>query len=55
MLTDFKISEEREVDGIVYQKVRFYEGAITTEDEHGFFFFGAIVRRITSCVWQSLP
>lgn len=31
--TDYKIVEEREVDGLVYQRVRFYEGAITTEDE----------------------
>ena len=30
---DYKIVEEREVDGLIYQKVRFYEGDITTEDE----------------------
>lgn len=33
MYTDYKIVEEREENGIIYQKVRFYEGAITTEDE----------------------
>lgn len=33
MLIDYKIVEEREVNGIIYQKVRFYEGDITTEDE----------------------
>lgn len=32
-MLDFKIVEEREIDGLVYQKVRFYEGDITTEDE----------------------
>ena len=33
-MIDFKITEEREVDGqIVYQKVRFYEGYVTTENE----------------------
>lgn len=31
---DYKIVEERENNGVVtYQKVRFYTGAITTEDE----------------------
>lgn len=31
---DYKIVEEHEVNGeIVYQRVRFYSGAITTEDE----------------------
>ena len=33
MLVDYKIVEEREINGIVYQKVQFYEGDITTEDE----------------------
>lgn len=33
MLTDYKIVEERELDGILYQKVRYYEGEITTENE----------------------
>lgn len=32
-MIDFKIVEEREIGGLIYQKVRFYEGAITTEDE----------------------
>jgi len=33
-MIDYKIVEEREIDGkLVYQKVRFYEGAITTENE----------------------
>ncbi len=31
---DYKIVEERENNGVVtYQKVRFYTGAVTTEDE----------------------
>ncbi len=31
---DYKIVEEREENGtVLYQKVRFYTGAITTEDE----------------------
>lgn len=34
MQMDYKIVEEREENGeIVYQRVRFYEGAVTTEDE----------------------
>lgn len=33
MIVDYKIVEEREENGIKYQKVRFYEGNITTEDE----------------------
>ena len=33
MLTDYKIVEEREENGVIYQKVRFYEGDVTTEDE----------------------
>jgi hypothetical protein len=32
-MIDYKLVIEREVDGLVYQKVRFYEGAVTTEDE----------------------
>lgn len=33
-MIDFKIVEEREdAEGVIYQKVRFYEGDITTEDE----------------------
>lgn len=36
MLVDYKIVSEIEIDGIVYQKVRFYEGEITTEDEFSF-------------------
>lgn len=35
-MIDFKIVEEREIDGLVYQKVRFYEGDITTENENRF-------------------
>ena len=33
MLTDYKVVEEREEDGVIYQRVRFYEGDVTTEDE----------------------
>ena len=34
MLNDYKISEERESNGVLtYQKVRFYEGSISTENE----------------------
>lgn len=33
MIVDYKIVEEREVDGLIYQRVRFYEGDITTENE----------------------
>lgn len=32
-MLDLKIVEEREEDGIIYQKVRIYEGEETTEDE----------------------
>lgn len=32
-MIDYKIVEERENNGIFYQKVRFYSGDITTEDE----------------------
>ncbi len=32
-MIDFKIVEEREVNGLIYQKVRFYEGAVTTDNE----------------------
>lgn len=32
-MIDFKIVEEREENGLVYQRVRFYEGAETTEEE----------------------
>lgn len=32
-MIDYKLVIEREIDGLVYQKVRFYEGAVTTEDE----------------------
>ena len=34
MQADYKLSEQREENGIFYQKVRFYEGAVTTEDEN---------------------
>ena len=33
MLIDYKIVEEREDNGVIYQKVRYYEGKVTTEDE----------------------
>lgn len=34
-MIDFKIVEEREdSDGVMYQKVRFYEGDTTTENEY---------------------
>ncbi|MCA9325725.1 hypothetical protein KDA23_06750 [Candidatus Saccharibacteria bacterium] len=33
MFLDYKIAEEREDDGVIYQKVRYYEGDTTTEDE----------------------
>lgn len=33
MYCDYKIVEERYLDGVIYQKVRYYEGAVTTEDE----------------------
>lgn len=32
-MISYKIVEEKEVNGLIYQKVRFYDGAITTEDE----------------------
>lgn len=32
-MIDYKVVEEREADGVFYQRVRFYEGAVTTEDE----------------------
>lgn len=35
METDYKIVEEREVNGTIeYQKVRFYQGATSTLDEY---------------------
>ena len=33
MEIDYKIVEEKEVDGIFSQKVRFYAGDVTTENE----------------------
>ena len=38
MEVDYKIVEERQdgLGNIVYQRVRFYEGAITTEDEYDY-------------------
>lgn len=30
---DYKVVEEREENGLIYQKVRYYEGDVTTEDE----------------------
>lgn len=34
MQADYKIVEEKEVNGeIVYQRVRYYTGEVTTEDE----------------------
>ena len=31
---DYKIAEQREINGeVVYQRVRYYLGAVTTEDE----------------------
>lgn len=31
---DYKVVEEREENGLIYQKVRYYEGDVTTEDEY---------------------
>lgn len=33
MQTAYKIVEEREENGLIYQKVRYYQGQTTTEDE----------------------
>lgn len=33
MIIDYKVVEEREEGDLIYQKVRFYEGDITTLDE----------------------
>ena len=32
-MIDLKIVEEREIGGLIYQKVRFYEGVVSTENE----------------------
>lgn len=31
MFLDFKIAEEREENGLIYQRVRFYQGDMVTE------------------------
>lgn len=36
MMTDYKIVYEIEVDGVIKQVVRYYEGEETTEVEHNF-------------------
>ena len=34
---DYKIAEERTENGLIYQKVRYYEGDVTTENEYDTF------------------